>query len=233
MLIAGVSVFSFQSWERAPHISANALLVRAEKWDAPSPAANPGVVRQTIQIKTAKETLKRSIYWDVQGRHRPKPVASSAAEQQLRSTFVKAGVDWNQPISAFAYQVWHDHQHARTDRIARSGVNLLTLTTTVPDGEVSEESLTVRDTDFHPVALRIGFRDSETVEIAELDFKILPWSSVDASVFEPIGGIETTGMPSPSRVLVFPAIPERLTDGDGRQSKVPVNDKQNSRSNDN
>jgi len=212
-LATGVLVFSFLWWEREPDISANALLVRAEKWDMSSSAANPGVAHQTIQIKTAKLTLKRSIYWDVQGRHRPKPVALSVDEEQLRSTLGEAGVDWNQPISASAYQVWHDHQHVRADRIARSGIHLLTLITTVPDGEVSAESLTVRDTDFHPVRRMVSFRDRGTVEIAELDFKILPWNFVDATVFEPIGGIETTGMSNPSRVLVSPAVPERLTDG--------------------
>jgi hypothetical protein len=188
-LITGALVFSFLGQERIPSISANALLVRAESWDTPNTAANPGVAHQTIQIKTAKQTVNRSIYWDVQGRHRPKPATLSVAEEQLRSTLGAAGVDWNQPISASAYQAWHDHQHVRADRIDRSGVHLLTLTTTVPDGEVSEESLTVRDTDFHPIARRVDFRDSEIVEIAEVDFTILPWSSVGPSVFEPVGGV--------------------------------------------
>ena len=189
-LVTGASVFTFLYRERVPSITANSLLVRAENWDTPNAAANPGVAHQTIQIKTGKQTLKRSVYWDVQGRHRPKPVVLSAAEEQLRSTLGEAGVDWNQPISASAYQTWHDGQHVRADSIARSGLHLLTLTTTVPEGEVSEESLTVRDTDFHPVARRVDFRDNETVEIAELDFAILPWTAVDSSAFEFVGGME-------------------------------------------
>jgi hypothetical protein len=189
-LVTGVSVFTFLYREHVTSITANSLLVRAENWDTPNTAANPGVAHQTIQIKTGKQTLKRSVYWDVQGRHRPKPVVLSVAEKQLRSTLDEAGVDWDQPISASTYQAWHDHQHVRADRIDRSGLHLLTLTTTVPDGEVSEESLTVRDTDFHPVARRVDFRDNETVEIAEVDFTILPWSAVDPSVFESVGGLE-------------------------------------------
>ena len=189
-LVTGVAVFTFLYREHVTSITANSLLVRAENWDTPSTTANPGVAHQTIQIKTRKQTLKRSVYWDVQGRHRPKPVVLSVAEEQLRSTLDEAGVDWDQPISASTYQAWHDHQHVRADRIDRSGLHLLTLTTTVPDGEVSEESLTVRDTDFHPVARRVDFRDNETVEIAEVDFTILPWSAVDPNAFEPLGGIE-------------------------------------------
>jgi len=209
-LVVGVSVVSLLWWQRAPSITANSLLVRAENWDTPNAAAKPGVARQTIQIMTGKQTLKRSVYWDVQGKHRPKPVALSVAEEQLRSALGEAGVDWNQPISASAYQAWHDHQHVRADRIARSGFHLLTLTTTVPDGKVSEESLTVRDTDFHPVARRVGFRDSETVEIAELDFTILPWSAVDPDAFEPVEGTadhKTMGSQSLLPLLPAPQVP--------------------------
>ena len=213
-LVAGVSVFTFLYREHVTSITANSLLVRAENWDVPNTAANPGVAHQTIQIKTGKQTLKRSVYWDVQGRHRPKPVALSVAEEQLRSTLDEAGVDWDQPISASTYQAWHDHQHVRADRIDRSGLHLLTLTTTVPDGEVSEESLTVRDTDFHPVARRVDFRDNETVEIAEVDFTILPWSAVDPSVFElaggpegPVGGHKVAEVQPPLPLLRVPLAP--------------------------
>ncbi len=185
-LVIGVSAVSYWSWKHMPNITANTLLIRAERWDTPSVAAHPGVARQTVQIKTSRQTIKRAVYWDLQGIRRPRGAALPAAEEQLRAALDKAGVNWDQPISASAYQTWHDHQHVRADRIIRSGAHLLTLTTTVPDGAVSQESLTVRDTDFHPVEQKVDFRNSETVEIAELDFAILPWNAVDANAFEPI-----------------------------------------------
>jgi len=187
-LVVGVSILSLLSWRREPNITANTLLVSAEKWDIPGAAASRGVVRQTVQIKSSKQTLRRSIYWDVQGKRHPRQIGMSASEEQLRKSLGQAGIDWNQPISASAYQDWHDHQHVRADHIVRSGAHRLTLTTTVPDAVVSEESLTVRDTDFHPIERRVDFRDHETVEIAELDFAILPWSAVDAGIFEPEEG---------------------------------------------
>jgi len=211
-LVIGALAFSFLWRERMPDLSANVLLVRAERSDMSSAATNPGVAHQIIQIRMAKQTLKRSVYWDVQGMHRTKAVALSAAEEQLRATLGEAGIDWNQPISASAYQVWHDRQFELSDRISRSRNGLLTLTTSVAGGKVSEETLTVRDTDFHPVQRTVVFRDSETIEIAEVDFKILPWNSVDAGIFEPIGGIGTTGISGASRLPVFPAMPERFTD---------------------
>jgi len=173
------------SWRRVPEITANSLLVHAEKWDASVHEPAPGVAHQTIRIKTPNRTLDRSIYWDLQGKRHLRHVTLAGSEQQLKLELGNAGVDWERPISASAYQDWHDHQHIRADRIAQTGDHLLTLTTTVPDGIVSQQSITVRDTDFHPVRRTVGFRDNDTVEIAELDYRVLPWSGVDVGVFEP------------------------------------------------
>lgn len=207
-LAVGLSAVSFWWWKYVPEVTANSFLVRAERWDAASISAHPGVARQTVQIKTLQVTLKRAVYWDIQGKRRPRHPALSAAEDQLRLKLSQAGVDWDQPISASAYQTWHDHQHVRSDRIARSGIHLLTLTTKVPNGDVSEESLTVRDTDFHPVEEKVGFRNSETVEIAELDFAILPWNAVDAHAFEPVSDTPSPIVDHTSHILPHLQLPE-------------------------
>lgn len=200
-----IAVSFFAGWQhRLPRITANALLVRAETAETPVPGAHPGVVRQTVRIQSPTESIERSIYWDLQRRRRPKRVTLPGDEEQLRSKLDRAGIDWDQPISASTYQAWHDHQHVRSDRITRAGRHLLTLTTSVPDGIVAEESLTVRDTDFHPVSRKVDFRDSGTVEIAELDFEILPWNSVDAGVFEPMGGT------SPAVAITLPRVHSSL-----------------------
>ncbi len=69
----------------------------------------------------------------------------------------------------------------------------------------------MRDTDFHPVQRTVELRDSGTVEIAELDFKILPWNAVDANAFEPeisLPALATT----PARVLPFLRLPTMPTE---------------------
>src|SRR6201999_2346890 len=85
-------------------------------------------------------------------------------------------------------------------------------TTTVPGGLVEQQSLTVRDTDFHPVRRTVSLRESGTVEIAEVDFKILPWSAVNADIFEPVDTAGITAASNPARVLSFPRMPEVLTE---------------------
>ncbi len=212
-LLALATTISFLSWwrQRVPDITSNTLLVRAERWDSSNLATASGVVYQSVRITAPKLTMDRSIYRDLEGKRSLKPVKLLATQEKLKIELARAGVNWDEPIAASDYQTWHDHQRVRVDKIARAGTHLLRLTTTVPDSSVSAQSLTVRDTDFHPVRRTVALRDIGTVEIAELDFKILPWSAVEADVFESIGDMASSVLASRARVLQFPKIPQIVT----------------------
>ena len=210
--LVAAALLSYWRQQRTPNLTANTLLVRAESWDAVSSATPSGVIHQTVRIKLPDRVMDRSLYRDVQGVRHLQRVALAHTEDQIEAELDKAGVDWDQPISASGYRAWHDSQRERTDRIVRKS-HLLTLTTDVPDGPVSEESLTVRDSDFHPVRRTINLRSDrghadETIEIAELDFAVLPWSAVNASIFEPSTEVALS-MPPAARVL--PSLPSLQT----------------------
>lgn len=228
MVFGFATILSFGFWwqQRAPRISSNTLLVRAEEWDTPNLASNSGVVYQSVRITMSKqskqETKARAIYRDMQSKRRLKQAKLDVAEEQLKSTLVQAGVDWNEPLSASDYQSWHDHQHVREDNIVRAGSHLLRLTTTVPDGLVADQSLIVRDTDFHPVKRTVAFRDKSTIEIAELDFKLLPWSAVGADIFEPIDTNAHALVSSSDRVLPFPRLPFVLSEDQLDEAELGV-----------
>ena len=104
MVFGFATILSFYFWwqQRAPRISSNALLVRAEKWDMPS--LTPGVVYQAVRItmtkESKKETIARSIYRDTQGKRQPNRVRLNDTEEQLRNTLTQAGLDWDEPLSA-------------------------------------------------------------------------------------------------------------------------------------
>jgi hypothetical protein len=214
IVLCAVTVGLHYFWQQPslPRITSNALLVRAERWDTTGLESSGGVVFQSVRITTPDQTVERSIYRDVQGKRRVRSVKLAAKEDQLRTELAEAGLDWDEPISASNYQGWHDHQHIREDSIVPAGSHLLKLTTTVPDGSVAEQSLTVRDTDFHPVKRTVAFRDRRTVEIAEVDFRILPWSAVDANVFEPVIPVKREAVLTPTEGLSLPRMPEMLTE---------------------
>lgn len=193
-------------WSRTgPRVSASEFLERAKVWDESPRNGEPGVVYQRIRIRAPKQTIERTLYRDVQRRRRPKTTEPNDQEQQLKRTFSAAGVSWDEPLSAIAFKEWHDRQALKKDEVERSGDDLVTLTTNVSEGSVAAESLTVRRADFHPVARRVQFRESGTVEIAELDYAVLGWNAVNDSIFEPIPS-ELGAVP---RHLAIPSLPTR------------------------
>lgn len=206
MVFALASVLCTFMWlhQARPSITSNALLVHAEVWDPATANGVPeGVIRQTVRIRASKQTLERAIYRDAQGRRRPKQQVLASYEEELKNKLVAANVAWDAPLSAATYQDWHDRQRVRQDQITRSGRHLLVLTTTTPNGDVAAQSLTVRDTDFHPVERTVAFRDSETVEIAELDYQVLPWAAMNGNEFEPMGALRSDSFDGLRPPLMF------------------------------
>jgi len=213
LVLGTVTGIFFLTQQARPAVTSNALLVRAEEWD---PIARnhgmPGIVRQTVRITAGKQSVNRTLYRDAQGKRRPRTERLAAEENELKRRLAEANVDWDAPLSATGYKDWHDEQRVREESIERSAGSLLILTTTTPEGAVAGESLTVRDTDFHPVSRTVSFRDSETVEIAELDYAVLPWSPMDDGLFQPEGGLRSDG-PAPMQPTLAQAPPAPLNEG--------------------
>jgi hypothetical protein len=196
-------------WHQSPRISPDAFMARAEAWDAAGQKSNtPGVIYQRIHIKTSSRSVHRSIYRDTQGLRRPKKQQLSSADAQLKDQLAVAGISWDDPLSATSYQDWHDRQHVREDTITRAGAHLLKLTTTVPGGPVLQQSLTVRDSDFHPVERSVELQNAGVVEIAELDYAVMPWGAVNRDWFEPVSAhpLVDTERAQPALAAILPRI---------------------------
>ncbi|SPE40191.1 conserved hypothetical protein [Candidatus Sulfotelmatobacter sp. SbA7] len=193
-------------WSRTrPSISASQFLERAKVWDESPGNGEPGVVYQRIRIRAPQQTIESTVYRDVQRHRRPRTNSPHEEEQQLERTLSLAGISWDEPLSAIAFKQWHDRQGIKRDEIARSGDDLVTLTTTVAEGTIADESLTVRKADFHPVAKSVHFREAGTIEIAELDYAVLGWNAVNDSLFEPL----SSGPGATPPRLAIPSLPTR------------------------
>src|SRR5260370_13452468 len=208
ILVAVVILFFI--WQRSmAAVSASELLHRAETSDKNSSSSGePGVIYQKVQIRTRHASVERDLYRDREGRRRPKSEPVAAEFTPLKGKLNIAGVNWDEPLSASSYKAWRDRQSEGSDQVRRSGKNLLTVTTKTSAGIVIEESLTVREGDFHPVKRTVELLDVGTVEIAEVNYVVLNWNAVNAALFEPL----TPAVPaSPSIraevVRVAPAVP--------------------------
>ena len=187
-LLALASVVCIFLWMyKLPRVTPTAFLDRAVRWDSGTQHdVQPGVIYQKVRITTRKRTMDHAIYRDAQGFRRPRRNKLSPEDEALRDELAKAGVNWDEPLSASNYRAWHDHVSIQRDQVSRDGQSLLKLTTTASnqDSLVLQETLTVRESDFHPVGRTVELRDSGTVEIAELNYDVLPWSMANPDWFE-------------------------------------------------
>jgi hypothetical protein len=152
-----------------------------------------GVIVQTVRIRTRDRKTERTLYRDVQGRRRAKERTLEKNDAALRLKLETARINWNDPLSAGDFREWHDHATVRRDVVKNPEKGLLTLTTTLSGGNIVSESLTVREADFHPVGRIVELRDSGTVEIAEVNYSVLPWGSVNPDLFEPLAEAQPLG----------------------------------------
>ncbi len=192
-------------WQRnAPSMTPRVFLTHAEKSDTSHLSSSGAVIYQAVRItmskQSARESIARSIYRDALGKRHAKWRKLNATEEGVKKALIDAGLNWDEPLSASNYQEWYEHQSVHEDRIVRAETHLLRLTSTSSTGAVAEQSLTVRDTDFHPVARTVAFRDKRTFEIAELDFKVLPWNAVEADAFEPLGNVAPATRSAPDHI---------------------------------
>lgn len=210
LILTAAAAALFWVWQRNPRtVSASELLERAAHWDThPSRDGRAGVVYQRVRIQTKTTTLERTLYRDAEGRRRPRVPAPDPTQRQLEDMFEQGGVNWQRPLSARDFRQWHDKLNVKDDQVS-SSAEMSTLRTTTNSGEVQEETLTVRNDDFHPVARRLILRGSREIEILELNYDVLSWDEVNtALLFEPEPGTAVARAPSePAAKAAEPMLP--------------------------
>lgn len=199
-------VFLVLSYRMASVMNPQELLRRASSAEVSTGQQGSGIIVQKVRIHTPHRTLERTLYRDVEQKRRLKAQPESRDDMALESQLAAVGILWDDPLSVASFRHWHDRPGVSRDVVKRGESGLLTLTSTLSDGAIASESLTVRESDFHPVERKIELRNAGTIEIAELNYSVLPWSSVNPNLFEsvPMGfGGDPAFVPS----LRLPALP--------------------------
>jgi hypothetical protein len=206
VIIAAAAFLLIWVWQRSDRSPVNAaqLLQRAVASDVAISQEQTGVIYQNIRITTSRAKVEHEIYRDPRGIRRRRPEPAKAETESVQHVMSTVGVEWDAPLSAASYREWHDRQTSVSDEVHKADGNLLTLVSKVPNNWIEEESLTVRASDFHPVARTIETRSYGTIEIAEVSYAVLPWSGVNEALFEPLGGPVHAGPVSP---IILPSLP--------------------------
>ena len=169
----------------APVVSASELLQRAAASESGSFAGvSHPVVVQKLSIKVNGRKIARTIYRDRARNRQISRVDVSASEESVaQNTFQQPSLDWDDPLSPQAYSHWRDNIAEKGDVVTRVDGNLLRLDTTTSSGPVAEASLTVRASDYHPVEENVRLRDESRIEIAEVSYDVVAFTSLGSDIF--------------------------------------------------
>jgi hypothetical protein len=85
----------------------------------------------------------------------------------MRTMLQSANYDWDDPLSARAFQRWRDSVAQKSDDVTAMPDHYR-IRTTAFDGEVSTATLTLRTADLRPIEERLEFRNREWMEFTEL-----------------------------------------------------------------
>jgi hypothetical protein len=99
--------------------------------------------------------------------------ADAATLDSLQAQFQAANYDWNDPLSARAYQAWRDRLTDKRDEVVQDK-DPYVLKTDSGSGELREATLKIRTQDLQPMEGRFEFRNGEWVEITALADEAAP-----------------------------------------------------------
>jgi anti-sigma factor RsiW len=97
-----------------------------------------------------------------------------AQAQAVAALFQQAHWDWNDPLSASAFEQWRDRQVQKTDEVTavqdpqEPSEHFTRIRTVSADGEVEAASITLDTGNYAAVSERLEFRDREWVELSEI-----------------------------------------------------------------
>jgi hypothetical protein len=190
----------------SPTVSARELLRKAQASEVRSlGSVNQPVVYQKLRIRVGDHSVTRKIYRDTVGNHKASQIeAGEASVPAAQNAFRSSGFDWDNPLSAAAYDAWRNGLSNKHDEVRALPQGLLALKTTSDWGPVREASLTVRSADYHPIEEGIVLQDSQRIEIAELNYQVFELENVDAALFATPPPLL---LPSPKSSASFPPGP--------------------------
>jgi hypothetical protein len=209
LVMATLTLLMFtRSWE-VPKVSASQVLENAQVSEVRAfrSVAKP-VVYQRLSIRIGSQAVTRTIYRDLGGmrqadhlnlsgsgveipdsggspdQRKNRQQSRHSAKDEIQQTFLAARLNWQDPLSPTSYRNWRNNLSEKQDHVSLVGNNL-TITTTTAEGPITEARLTVRTSDFHPIAENLRLQDTRQVEVNELAWEVLPIEAINPAIFAP------------------------------------------------
>jgi anti-sigma factor RsiW len=183
-----IVLLSLNQLRQAPSVQAATLLKKA----AAVSQSQPHTVRR-IRVRSSRQPEFTRLT-GVQA-----ALVEVAQAQAVAALFSAAHWDWNNPLTAQAFETWRDQQVHKTDEVT-SSEHQTRIRTVSADGEVEAASITIDTVDYAAVSERLEFRDREWVELSEIA-ETSTENAGGSGVAN--GGVPVRAAESPSRPAAF------------------------------
>lgn len=161
----------------------------------------------TREIWRDASTHRLKENWDVPARHDARQNAKPHANpvppgaEEVKKAFVSNNFPWDDPLSADSYEAWRNTVALGSENVEHDGDHIVLRTSTL--APASQETaapvgharlvaarLTLRARDLHPISEILDFssytngkENLERIELAELKYDVLPFSSLHSDLF--------------------------------------------------
>ncbi|MBL8215270.1 MAG: hypothetical protein JNK87_31410 [Bryobacterales bacterium] len=183
LLAVAIIVDQFQN---APSVRAAALLQQAT-----AAADSRASKARRIQLRTRTQRLARTVGENTQDSSTVLAAAERRSLSELEGLFRTANYDWNDPLSARAFQSWRAGLAEKIDEVVKVSDprspegDCFELRTSTDHGTLEQASLRLRVADLQPVESKLSFRGFGPVEISELSDQPTAASSRTSDTFVP------------------------------------------------
>jgi hypothetical protein len=190
-LLISLSVYTWYQQKSVRTAAATELFARAaaREQNALLAEAQP-VSYQKVSIQIGGRKYERTLYQD---RKHGRTVAQLKSETtaadatqvlaEMEQRFLQSGLDWAEPLSPSRMGRWHTALRTKFDRVD-GGSGLTEVVTRTADGPIAEAQVRFRNEDLHAVSETLRFRDSQVVEIAELEYHVFDLSELRKGFFD-------------------------------------------------
>ena len=141
-------------------------------------------------------------------------VLEVAEAQAVSALFHAAHYDWNDPLSARAFQQWRDEQVHKTDEVTtvsnpdKPSWAYTQIKTQSAEGELGTATITLNQEDYQPLEEMLEFRDGEWVELSEISEGDIAGGTLGRHIDVPVRAAEPPSRPA----ALSPGSPASISD---------------------
>ena len=190
---------AFYAFHAPRSVSANEVMKAMDAAEIRSlQTARQPVMVQRLHIRSGKSDTTRTVYLDVL---RDRTAArDESGNAELKVAYQNSSLDWNAPLDAASYRHWRATHRVISDKVLQLDNGTLVIESKPATGPITSIDLTIRKSDYHAIEEDFRFEDHTEIEVAELSYEVVPFSSLSSEIF----GSSDKAVRRQQRVLAVP-----------------------------